>query len=272
MAKLIDKKTTTKATKTVKPVKKAVKVEKVAKVVKAIKATKEVNAVKVAKVKIEKKPEVKKVQRVGLTIDVVNPEGEVKGKIELDKELFGSVVNDGLMSQAVRVYLANQRFGGAQAKTRGEVEGSSRKIYRQKGSGKARHGSIRAPIFVGGGAVFGPRTHDYSLKLPQKMKQKALESALSHQNKADNIIVVDGLDELEPKTKLMAKSFMTIAGDSKILFVVDTTKNTCLKAVRNLKKIDLISATSLNTYVVLSHEKLVFTKDAMNLLSKETSK
>jgi large subunit ribosomal protein L4 len=269
MAKITVKKSIKKDIKTAKTVKKAVQAVKVVKTKKS--TVKKTVTKKNVTTENTQKPEIQSAHQNNLTIKVVNPEGKSIGTIELNKNLFGVEVNDNLMSQAVRVYLANQRFGGAQAKTRGEVEGSTRKIYRQKGTGKARHGSIRAPIFVGGGAVFGPRAHDYSLNLPQKMKSKALHSALSYQNKSGNVIVVDGLDDLAPKTKLMSKAFASIAGVSHILFIIESGKNTCAKAVRNLENVDIMPATSLNTYIVLSHEKLIFTKDAIKFLSNEAN-
>ena len=121
-------------------------------------------ASKVAVPKAEKKAVVEKVARKvdGLNVQVFSTDGSEKGTMVLPKEVFGEKINKQLMSQFVRVYLANQRQGGANTKTRGEVEGSSRKIYKQKGTGRARHGSIRAHIFVGGGVVFGPVTHDFS--------------------------------------------------------------------------------------------------------------
>src|SRR3990170_6251019 len=140
---------------------------------------------------------------VSLNVPVVGVDGKTKSKIQLPKELFGAKVNKALLAQAVRVYLANQRTGNAATKTRGEVEGSTRKIYRQKGTGRARHGAIRAPIFVGGGIVFGPRPHDFHLDFPKKMKRRALGSALTSKLGSGDVIVVSGLSDLEPKTKYM---------------------------------------------------------------------
>src|SRR5258708_225116 len=114
-----------------------------------------------------------------VSVDVIGVDGKVSGKVSLPGEMFGEKVNKTLLAQAVRVYLANQRQGNASTKTRGEVDGSTAKIYRQKGTGRARHGSKRAPIFVKGGLVFGPKPRDFSLALPQKMKRKALFGALS---------------------------------------------------------------------------------------------
>ena len=146
-----------------------------------------------------------------LRADVYNTQGKVVSKIGLPKEVFGAKVNNSLMAQAVRVYLANQRMGTASTKNRGEITGSTKKIWRQKGTGRARHGSRKAPIFVGGGVAFGPRTRDYSLKIPKKMKKAALFSALSFRQNNREIKVVTGLENISPKTKFMAQVIKKLA-------------------------------------------------------------
>src|SRR3989344_6029979 len=132
---------------------------------------------KVARVRVSSAS--KTTKKGSLFAPVYDLKGAKSGTLALPKEVFGTKVNNSLMAQAVRVYLANQRQGNATTKTRGEVQGSSKKIYRQKGTGRARHGSLRAPIFVKGGIVFGPKPRDFSLDLPKKMKRKALFSSLS---------------------------------------------------------------------------------------------
>ncbi|MBI2404853.1 50S ribosomal protein L4 [Candidatus Gottesmanbacteria bacterium] len=217
-------------------------------------------------------PSVKKIKSAPsekLSASVVNVAGKVKGRIQLPKELFGVKVNKQLLAQAVRVYLANQRVGGASTKTRGEVEGSTRKIYRQKGTGRARHGAIRAPIFVGGGIVFGPKPRDFGLKMPAKMKKAALASALTSQLVGNNIIVVDGLETLAPKTKLFADVFHKIGATKKTLFLIPNDAKMLARATRNLSNVDVLSAVNVHPYTVLSHEKIVFTKDALTHLSKK---
>src|SRR3989338_5152877 len=131
----------------------------------------------------------------GLVAKVFDTKGALKKTIDLPKEIFGVQENNILLAQAVRVYLANQRQGTVSTKTRGEVAGSTRKIYRQKGTGRARHGSIRAPIFVHGGLVFGPKPRDYSMKFPKKMRKAALASALSSKVNDAQVKVVDGLEK-----------------------------------------------------------------------------
>lgn len=230
------------ATKTVKPEKKTAP-----------------KAVKADAVKAAKKPEVKK--ETGLSVSVVGTDGKTSGSLTLSAELFGAKVNKDLLAQSVRVYLANQREGGARSKTRGMVEGSTRKIYRQKGTGKARHGSIRAPIFVGGGVVFGPVPRDYHLKMTKQMKRGALVSALS--SRKSDVIVVDGLESLEAKTKSVAQSLVSAGATGKVLLVVAAGSTGLIRAARNIKGIDIIGAKDLHPYAVITHKKIVFTKSAM---------
>lgn len=203
-----------------------------------------------------------------LTIDVFDTKGKVVKKMQLSKEIFGAEVNKKLLAQASRVYLANQRKASASTKTRGEVSGSTRKIYRQKGTGRARHGGIRAPIFVHGGVAHGPKPHDYSLTLPKKMKKQALFCALSASYKQNGIKVVDGLQKITPKTKVMVKILKNLSLDPNnkqdILFVVTKEFGDAQKAARNIAGVDILQARQLNTYEVLRHDVLVFPQEAVS--------
>ncbi len=199
-----------------------------------------------------------------LTASVLGIDGKVKGKMTLPQELFGQKPNKELIAQAVRVHLANQRVGGASTKTRGKVEGSTRKIYRQKGTGRARHGSIRAPIFVGGGITFGPVPHDFSLVLPVVMKRKALASALSSQFSAGNIVIIDDLTSVKPKTKNMAQTLSGIGVYSSLLLVLSKDSANVGRSARNIKNVDVMPYANLNTYDVLTHQKVVFMKNAIS--------
>ena len=169
-----------------------------------VKAKTTKSAVKTTKV-VAKKTAVKKeatvkvvnsqnaeVKAGSLKVTVVGIDGASKGSMTLPEAVFGAKPNKALIAQAVRVYLANQRQGNAATKTRGEVIGTTKKIYRQKGTGRARHGAAKAPIFVGGGVAHGPHPHDFSMEFPKKMKQKALISALSEKTQAGSIKVVEG--------------------------------------------------------------------------------
>lgn len=257
------KKITTKETKTV--TKKTVlkktepKVQKVEK--KAV-------AKRSAAPKMEKVEATAKVEKKGsLTVTVYDVKGKEAGNIELPSAVFGAKVNPVLMAQAVRVYLANQRLGSAHTKSRGEVDGSTRKIYRQKGTGRARHGGIRAPIFVGGGVAHGPKTKEFELSLSKKMKKAAVMSALSSLAKEGHIKVVTGWDKMEPKTKVAAGAFagMGLSG-KKALLVMPKHMESIFKAARNLDKVQVTSAALLNTYDVLNAGTLVLMKETVEAM------
>jgi large subunit ribosomal protein L4 len=210
-------------------------------------------------------------RKVGdVTIDLYAPDGTVKGKLELPTEYFAAKINKVLMAQAVRIYLANQREGGASTKTRGEVEGSTRKIYKQKGTGRARHGGIRAPIFVGGGITFGPRPHSFTMSLPQKMRKLALASALTNQLHDNAVKVVDGVESLPSKTKAFALMFEQLSCNGKTLFFLSRQEQGIYRAVRNLATVDCVPVTNANTYETVTHRYIVFTKQAINELTKRT--
>jgi len=261
--KKIVKKPVLKSTKTTaaKPAKK----EAVKKV-----ATEKVEARSTSSVQAEVKASSKTTgkQYAAVSIDVVDVSGKVTGKVSLPGEIFGDKVNKALIAQAVRVYLANQRQGTVSTKTRGEVEGSTAKIYRQKGTGRARHGSKRAPIFVKGGVVFGPKPRDYSLSLPQKMKKKALFSALSAKVKDKEVTVIDGLGAIEPKTKVFAQMLKSLGFTKKkqnLLFVTAGKEiATVLRAGRNVKGVNFLPSKQVNTYEVLAAGRLIVMKDAID--------
>ncbi len=196
---------------------------------------------------------------------LVSVTGENKGDIELSKAVFGVEVNPSLMAQAVRVYLANQRQGNAHTKGRGDVTGSTRKIFKQKGTGNARHGDIKAPIFVGGGIVHGPQAHSFSMAIPVKMRRAALRSALS--SKVEDVVVVEGLGGVESKTGVLAKGLKVIVSDKKKPLVVLTSEmKAALKALKNIDGIDYIQAKDLNTYEVLNHGVVIFGKETLAVL------
>ena len=202
-----------------------------------------------------------------LKIAVLDTTGKEVETIDLPEVLFGAKVNARLMAQAVRVYLANQRQGTASTKTRGEVDGSTRKIYRQKGTGRARHGGVRAPIFVKGGIAHGPKPRDYSLDMPVKMRRAALFSALTAKLQSGDVVVVAGLDKVESKTKAMAKTFGAL-GLKKALVVMPGKVESVFKAARNIEGVTLSAAEQLNTYEVLEAKKLVLMKDALLAMQK----
>lgn len=206
-----------------------------------------------------------------LTISVFDISGKEVETMDLPEEMFGAKVNKVLMAQAVRVYLANQRQGNASTKTRGEVTGSTRKIYRQKGTGRARHGGLRAPIFVKGGIAHGPKPQDHSLAMPKKMKRAALFSALTAKLASDGVKIISGLEAVEPKTKNMAlalNNFGLSDKRAKILLVTPANIASVTRGGGNLVGVTITAADRLNTYEVLNTKKLVFMKDAIEAMQK----
>src|SRR3989338_2536944 len=201
------------------------------------------------------------------SVPVVDLTGKRKGSVELPKEIFGANVNEKLIAQAVRVYLVNQRQWTASTKTRGEVTGSTRKIYRQKGTGRARHVSITAPIFRGGGIVFGPRVRGFSLKLSKQMKKKALSSALAQKLLDQKVSVVD-LEGVSGKTRELAQLFKNLKlldkekKDNQVLFV-SASKGEAKRAARNIRGITVSNVESINTYEVLANKYLILARDAV---------
>ena len=202
-------------------------------------------------------------------IDVYDTTAKKTSKIQLPKEIFEAKINEQLMAQAVRVYLANQRKARAKTKSRGEVVGSRRKIYRQKGTGQARHADRYAPIFVGGGIAHGPKGKLKRLKMPKKMRRLALFSALTTKLKERKIIVVRGLEKIKPKTKEMVKIMQNFKLEGRILLVPANKIENIIRAARNIANIKLIQANQLNTYEVLRGRRLILTKDSIKTL-KET--
>lgn len=204
-------------------------------------------------------------------ISVYDLKGHETEKIELPENIFNVKINTKLIAQAVRVYQANKRQGTVSTKTRGEVEGSTRKIYRQKGTGKARHGSIRAPIFVKGGIAFGPKPRDFSLDLPKKMKKTALYSSLSAKLKENAIFVIDGLEKIKEKTKEMVKILKNLKfnpDEEKILLCLPEFKENIIRCFRNLDQSKITNINMLNSYDVLNSNKILFTKEAILKMSQ----
>lgn len=244
--------------------------EKVSKIVK--KPTKAVKEEKVAaEVSTEKKVVAQPKKDKGLTVSVYDTSGKEVETIALPEEMFGAKVNPVLMAQAVRVFLANQRQGNASTKTRGEVTGSTRKIYRQKGTGRARHGGVRAPIFVKGGIAHGPKPQDHSLAIPKKMKKAALFSALTAKLAKNEIKIVAGLEALEPKTKHMALTLNHFGlGNKKpkLLLVMAGNDAVVTRSGGNLAGVTITAAERLNTYEVLNTKSLVLMKDAVEKMKE----
>jgi len=201
-----------------------------------------------------------------LSIPVYSLTGRSSGTLSLPKEIFGQKVNEKLLSQALRVYMTNQKILPGSTKTRGEVRGSTAKIQRQKGTGRARHGSIRAPIFVGGGIVFGPKPRKVSLDLPKKMKKAALFSALSSKMGDKGILGLSGIDKASGKTKEMAKLLNKISGGKSTLIVTGEKMDNVVRGVRNISGVSVLPANLINALDVLKHDMLLLTKNAVERL------
>ncbi len=200
-----------------------------------------------------------------MELKVYDIKGNDTGRtVKLSEEIFGIEPNDHAIYLAVKQYMANQRQGTHKAKERGEVKGSTRKIKRQKGTGTARAGAIRNPLFKGGGRVFGPRPRNYSFKLNKKVKRLARKSALSTMLKNDNIMVVESFDFDTPKTKNFVDVLKSLKlDDKKSTFVfVNPNKNVYLSS-RNLPKSKVLNGLNLNTYAILNAGKLVLIEDAI---------
>ena len=222
--------------------------------------------------RIKEKKEKKSVKKASpLEISVLNLKGEEETKINLPKEIFTAKSKLKSIAQYIRVYLANQRQGTASTKTRGEVNGSTKKIYRQKGTGRARHGDIKAPIFVGGGVVGGPKPRDYRLSFPKKQKKQVLFSALTYQHEAGNILALkNDVLQVSPKTKVISDFLKKMKISSqKIIFVLPKMeKNPFVLASRNLPKISFSDPQSLNAFKILNNEKIIFIESSLPILEK----
>ncbi|MCV7281895.1 50S ribosomal protein L4 [Mycolicibacterium flavescens] len=202
---------------------------------------------------------------MALKVDVHTPAGTKDGSVELPAELFDVETNIALMHQVVTAQLAAARQGTHSTKTRGEVRGGGKKPYRQKGTGRARQGSTRAPQFTGGGTVHGPKPRDYSERTPKKMIRAALRSALSDRARNDRIHAITEIVEGQTPSTKSAKAFLgTLTDRTKVLLVIGRTDEVSLKSVRNLPGVHVISPDQLNTYDVLNADDVVFSVEALN--------
>lgn len=209
-------------------------------------------------------------------MDCYDLKGKKQGTVQMPEGVFTAKENPSLISQAVRVYLANQRTGTRDSKTRTEVIGSTKKIYRQKGTGRARHGDMKAPIFIGGGIAHGPKPKDFSLHLTKKMKRKSLISALSTKFATGKIRIVESFSTLPPKTKelinVMKYLQLNLTGNKdrmgKIMIIPAKTEKNIFLAGRNISNLTLCPVSLLTTYEVLVSDFLVFEKEAIGQLGR----
>ncbi len=196
-------------------------------------------------------------------VNVYNILGEQVEEIDLKDDVFGVEVNEHILYEVVKNQLANKRQGTQSVKTRAEVRGGGKKPWRQKGTGRARQGSIRAPHWVGGGVSFAPKPRDYSYKVPKKVKRLAIKSALSSKVLNDEIIVLDELSLDEPKTKEMAKILSNIKAGKKALIVMDKKDMNVIKSARNIPNVQVAFVNTLNVYDILNFDSFIITKDAV---------
>ncbi|MER8236024.1 50S ribosomal protein L4 [Streptomyces sp. NPDC101490] len=197
------------------------------------------------------------------TIDILSPAGDKTGTVELPEEIFGAKVSVPLIHQVVVAQLAAARQGTHKTKRRGEVRGGGRKPYRQKGTGRARQGSTRAPQFVGGGVVHGPQPRDYSQRTPKKMKAAALRGALSDRATHSRIHVVTGVVEGGVSTKAVKTLLGKISERKNLLLVVERSDEAAWLSARNLPQVHILEPGQLNTYDVIVSDDVVFTKAAL---------
>ncbi len=204
-----------------------------------------------------------------MRVDVVNIDGTSTGRsVELSDGVFGVEPNDHVLYLAVKSYLAAQRQGTHKAKERGEIKGSTKKLKKQKGTGTARAGSIKSPVFKGGGRIFGPRPRKYEVKLNKKVKALARQSALAYKAKEEKIVVIEDFNMDSPKTKQVARLLKSIgAADSRSLLVINADDRNLLLSARNIKNAEVTNPQELNTYEILKAKTLLIKESALEALN-----
>jgi large subunit ribosomal protein L4 len=196
-------------------------------------------------------------------VDLYNMKGETVGEIELNDSIFGIDVNKNAMHLAVQNQLANKRQGTQSTKTKSEVRGGGAKPWRQKGTGRARHGSIRSAQWIKGGVVLGPKPRSYSYTLPKKLKKLALKSALSSKVNENELLVLDQLNFDSIKTKQMTGVLNSLKVDTSVLVVLDSKNEAVEKSARNIPGVKTAFVNTINVYDILKYDKFLITKDAV---------
>jgi large subunit ribosomal protein L4 len=205
-----------------------------------------------------------------LKLDILNNEGKIISDFNISENIFGRELNSDLIAQYVRVYLTNQRVGNAHTKTRGEVSGAGKKPWKQKGTGRARVGSIRSPLWVKGGITHGPRSKTFRLELPKKMRVGALLNVLSARYNSNNIKLIDSLVISDIKTKSF-ESFMSnlsLLGTKTLIVVADKNDN-LIKSARNLDRVSVKMLSNLNAYDILNNSNILFDKKSIEALESK---
>jgi large subunit ribosomal protein L4 len=196
------------------------------------------------------------------TVKVRNLQNEESGEVQLSEAVFGAPLNEPLIHAAVRNFMANARQGTSATKTRGDVSGAGRKLWKQKGTGRARIASLRSPLWKGGGNVHGPQPRDWSYNMPKKMRQGALRSALSERVREGNVIVVDGWNIEQPKTKEFSASLGKLGLEGKTLIVDSLENENLILSARNIRRAKVVNSFGLNIYDLLYHDHLVLSRSA----------
>jgi large subunit ribosomal protein L4 len=204
-------------------------------------------------------------------VKVFSPAGAEIASLDLSDRVFDAPENEALVHQAVVAYQANQRQGTVHTLTRGEVSGGGKKPYRQKGTGRARQGSTRAPQWTGGGTVFGPKQREWRQRLPQKMRQGALRCVLSDKVRRDRIRVLESFGLEVPRTRAMVDLFRALSLSRRVLVVLDERDDAVLQSVRNIPGVQLVPASILNTYDVIRADWLLTTTSAVRVLEGKLS-
>jgi large subunit ribosomal protein L4 len=202
------------------------------------------------------------------TVKVRNIKNEEVGEVELSEAVFGAPLNEGLIHAAVRNFMANARQGTSATKTRGDVSGAGRKLWKQKGTGRARIASLRSPLWKGGGNTHGPQPRDWSYNMPKKMRQGALRSALSERVREGHLSVIDDWSLDKPKTKDFAKSLGQLGLEGKTLIVDSLENENLLLSARNLRRAKVVNSFGLNIYDLLYHDHLVLSRTAAQELEQ----
>lgn len=202
------------------------------------------------------------------TVAVYDITNNKVGDIELNDSIFGVEMNAGLLHQAVVMQLAAQRLGTHATKTRSFVRGGGRKPWKQKGTGRARSGSTRSPIWVGGGTVFGPHPRKYAFSMPRKQRRLALKCALSDKVKSGELVVLESLDFEAPKTKQVVKMLGDFKAEKKVLFITADEAENVEKSARNIPGVKAINMMGLNVFDILNNDKLFITKDAITRIEE----
>lgn len=201
-------------------------------------------------------------------IDVLNIKGEAVSEAELKDEIFAVEVSDHAVYEAVKNHLANKRQGTQSAKTRAEVRGGGRKPWRQKGTGRARAGSIRSPLWTGGGVIFAPKPREYSYKIPKKTKRLALKSALTNKAEESKLIILDEVKFDGISTKKANEALKAVTDERKVLIALGEKDDTVYKSFRNIPGVKVMVANHLNVYDIINAGALVMTKDALALVEE----